>query len=117
MGNLKLNFALLLIFLYHPVIGINLPQLSDDCIKSRKIQTQRSVECTTEKGVKIEKFTDENLTFYCISYEKKTGELSDFDVLSFDLHEDYDLMLVSKFVSVSQITIKLINKSSRRGQT
>lgn len=97
MANLKVYFAVLAVFLYHPVLGIDFSRLSDDCVKSRKIQSPKAVECTTPKGVKIEKYTENDQTFYCISYEKKAGKLDDFDVLSFDLHEDYDLQLVSRF--------------------
>ena len=34
-------------------------------------------------------------TFYCIKYEKRTGNVNTYDVLSFDLKEDYELKFVS----------------------
>lgn len=74
---------------------LNFTKLSEFCLKSRI--SESNLQCTTEKGLQIQKIELGVKKFYCINYEKKTGNENEFDIVAFDLlHEDYDLKFVSK---------------------
>lgn len=76
-------------------ICLDLGRLSDECLKGKLLSKLQDINCVTLKLVRIQKIQHQNDTFYCITYEKKSGNRNEFDVLSFDLHEDYDLKFVS----------------------
>lgn len=82
------------------VLSLNLDRLADDCLKDRMLHETENLKCESSKGVRVQRVQDVNQTFYCFKYEKKTGQKNnEFDVLSFDLHEDYDLKYV-KYTNV-----------------
>lgn len=89
----KLNLIFLMTFVLN-VLSLDLQRLADDCLKDRVLHETENLKCETLNGVKVQRIQDENQTFYCFKYEKKTGVKIEFDVLSFDLHEDYDLKYV-----------------------
>lgn len=88
------------------VFCLDLQRLADDCLTGRPLQETQEVQCVTNKSVAIKKIQQENQTFYCISYEKKDGDSNEFDILSFNIFEDYDL----KYVSVNQNLTNLCKK-------
>lgn len=91
-GNLNVIFLLAFLF---GVNCLDLQKLSDDCLKGKP--APGGLECTTAKGVQIQRIHEGFQKFYCINYEKKTGNINEFDTLTFDLsHDDYDLKFVSK---------------------
>lgn len=92
-GGIKLFFVLICV---SSGVSLDLERLASDCLRSQTTSGAGDLECTTAKGLKIFKTQQLSQTFYCISYEKKTGKRDEFDVLSFDLSEDYDLKFVSK---------------------
>ena len=69
-------------------------------MKGRALGQTKDVDCLTRNEVKVVKLTESSQTFYCIYYEKRTGNLNEFDVLSFDLSsDDYDFKFVRKIVN------------------
>lgn len=76
--------------------GLDFTKLPDSCLKGNDFDLPKDVECTTGKGVKVTKIKSLARTFYCIQYEKNSGDKNEFDVLAFDLRSsDYDLQFVS----------------------
>lgn len=76
--------------------GSDFTRLPDNCLKGNDFDLPKDIECTTGKGVKVTKISSLAKTFYCIQFEKNSGEKKEFDVLSFDLRSsDYDLQFVS----------------------
>lgn len=88
----------IILFLFVTIISsifcLNLEKLSNECLKNRSLHEEENLNCESLKGVAIHRIQHLNQTFYCIEYEKRTGEQNEFDVLSFDLHEDYSLKYV-----------------------
>lgn len=82
------------------VYSFDLQSLSSECLNGTLSQRKivGKLQCvTSSKGVRVLKLQEKNQTIYCINYEKKTGDITTFDVLSFDLNdEDYELFYVSK---------------------
>lgn len=89
----KLKLIFLVTFVSN-ALSLNLQRLADDCLRDRMLHETENLKCESLKGVKIQRIQDDNQTFYCIKYEKNTGQINEFDVLSFDLHVDYDLKYV-----------------------
>lgn len=79
-------------------IGMDFNALSDDCLKNKILHETADLNCITSKNVKIQRIREGNQTFYCIKYEKKSGNRDEFDALTFDLHEDYDLKFVKTYL-------------------
>jgi hypothetical protein len=77
------------------VLGFNQTRIADECLKGMMLSETEDLKCITGKGVSVQRVKTISQTFYCIKYEKKLGNVNAFDVLSFDLHEDYDLKFVS----------------------
>lgn len=76
--------------------GLDFTQLPDNCLKGSDYDLPKEIDCITSKGVKITKIKSSAKTFYCIQFEKNSGDKNEFDVLSFDLRSsDYDLQFVS----------------------
>lgn len=96
MRAVELRILLILFFFITSIVCLNLKKASEDCLNGSSLPRNQEISCLTLNGVKINKIERQNQTFYCIYYEKKTGNRNEFDVLSFDLHEDYDLKYVSK---------------------
>lgn len=70
--------------------------LSNDCLNGRPLQATDISHCETIKhSINVQKIRQGGQTYYCIGYEKKTDNISDFNILSFDLHKDYELKYVS----------------------
>lgn len=94
MGAMTLK-ALILLACLSNVLGFNLTRISDECLKGTMLSEMENLNCVTAKGLSIQMIKTRSQIFYCIKYEKKAGNVNAFDVLSFDLHEDYDLKFVS----------------------
>lgn len=95
MKSVELKILFWFIVSVSSVVSLDFQRLSDDCLEGTSLQKLQDLTCTTPKGVKIHKSRKQNQTFYCINYEKKTGNRNEFDTLSFDLRGDYDLKYVS----------------------
>lgn len=87
-------------------LSLDFVRLTDDCLRGRSLQGNENLRCVTPKGLIVQHMIEDSQTFYCLKYEKKSGNKNEFDVLSFDLHEDYDLKFVSRCVcdSLWQLT-------------
>lgn len=77
------------------VLSFNQTRLADECLKGLMLSETENLKCVTDKGVSIQMVKRKLKTFYCIKYEKRTGNVNTYDVLSFDLNEDYELKFVS----------------------
>lgn len=94
--------AIILLFCGSSVASLSLDRLADDCLKGRPLHATEDLKCSTDRKVGIQRIRERNQTFYCIKYEKKTGDRREFEVLSFDLHEDYELKYAS-FIHARQV--------------
>lgn len=76
--------------------NLNLQQLQNRCLSYQSTAVKSST-CTTQKKLKMQITRGvENGVFYCLTYEKTTGNVYGFDSLTIELHPDYDLQYVSK---------------------
>jgi len=76
--------------------NLNLQQLQNRCL-SYQSTAAKSLTCTTQKKLKMQITRGvENGVFYCLTYEKTTGNVYGFDSLTIELHPDYDLQYVSE---------------------
>lgn len=92
--NIKIFFILAIIA--SSATALDFTKLPQSCLQGNDFDLPKDVECTTGKGVKVTKITSSTRTFYCIQYEKNSGDKKEFDVLAFDLRSsDYDLQFVS----------------------
>lgn len=89
------------------ILSANSLELSDECLNLNGKSIRWSLECTTASGLRIREILEGSQKFYCINYEKKTGNIDEFDILAFDLsHDDYDLKFVSVNISLIIAEIK-----------
>lgn len=103
--SLKVIEIFLIFSLVSSSFGLDLQRLTHACLEGA-LKDIQDVFCTTQKGVRIQTTRKLSKTFYCVSYEKKTGNKNEFEVLSFDLHnDDYDLTFVSK---VSELIFRFL---------
>lgn len=111
MKSVELKVLVLFFYSVSSVFSLDFQRLSDDCLEGASLQKLQDLTCTTSsKGVKIHQIRNQNQTFYCINYEKKTGNRNEFDVLTFDLSGDYDL----KYVSYDDWRTLLMNRNLRK---
>lgn len=94
MGAVNLKTLILLTCL-SSVLGFNLTRIADECLKGIMLSETENLKCNTAKDLSVQMIKTRSQSFYCIKYEKKSGNPNDVDVLSFDLNEDdYDLKFV-----------------------
>ena len=75
---------------------LDLLKLNDECLKGKP--SQFSLECITTKGVRVQRIQEGTQKFYCVNYEKKTGNANEFHTLGFNLTlDDYELKFVSNY--------------------
>lgn len=94
--SLKVTKIILVLTIAASSFALDFQRLSDGCLQGNLTERQ-DLQCSTQKGVRIQTSRKSGQTFYCVSYEKKTGNKNEFDILSFDLPNDdyYDLKFVS----------------------
>lgn len=90
------------------VVCLNLERLQNECVRGRPLEGTVKLECVASE-VTIQMAKEGNQTFYCIIYEKNSGDILKFDVLSLGLLEDYDLKYVSND-NILQINVVSILK-------
>jgi hypothetical protein len=93
MGANKIKFYILIACL-STVLCLDFERLMSDCLMGKALHVAENLKCETSKGVKVQRVQEKNQTFYCIKYERKSGNRNDFDVLSFDLFDDNGLRYV-----------------------
>lgn len=95
---------------------LNLRRLQHDCIQDRILEGTRFLECI-DTNITVQMFKQGNQTFYCIKYEKNTGDINEPDVLSLKLYEDYHIKYVRKVYIRKYLEYLFLYNYSRRGQT
>lgn len=97
---LRIGFIIAFVFLSFTIANrtnrnLNLQQLQNRCL-THQSTAPKSLTCITQKKLKMQITRGvENGVFYCLTYEKNTGNVYGFDSLTIELHPDYDLQYVS----------------------
>lgn len=90
----KTLISLFVLIFVSKAICLDLMSLEKNCMEGKSLNETEKVECVGGE-LKMYVAREGNETFYCINYEKNTGNRYSYDVLSFELNEDYVMLYVS----------------------
>jgi hypothetical protein len=102
-------FSLILSACLSSVLSFNQTRITEECLSGLMLSETENLKCVTQKGVSVQMVKSNLQTFYCIKYEKKSGNVNMYDLLSFDLAVDYDLKFVSSVAFAVNHWRKVIN--------
>lgn len=91
------------------VFCLDLQSLQNDCVHGRSLNATQKLQCVASSEISIHMVKEGSQILYCIRYEKRSGDKNASDILSLELHEDYELKYVSDDCIV-QTNITLIYK-------
>jgi hypothetical protein len=109
MKHAALLFSLILSACLSSALSFNQTRITEECLSGLMLSETENLKCVTQKGVSVQMVKSNSQTFYCIKYEKKSGNVNMYDLLSFDLAVDYDLKFVSNVAFAVNHWRKVIN--------
>ena len=76
------------------VTCLDLERLGSDCLQGKLLTNALKFNCANE-DLSFHYIKEDFQAFYCINYEKKQGEIHEYDLLSIEFQNRYKMKFVS----------------------